>query len=82
MLFEKQYTGRKPSKNQVIKDIKKAIFNGYTIIDIFCGENSIYIEKSTHNFYGRGWIKNISGHDIAQELSREDRRAALNLYNT
>jgi hypothetical protein len=51
-------------------------------MDIFWGENWIYIEKSPHNFYGRGWIKEISGSDIAQQLSREDHRAALNLYNT
>jgi hypothetical protein len=51
-------------------------------MDIFWGENWIYIEKSPHNFYGRGWIKEISGSDIAQQLSRDDYRAALNLYNT
>jgi len=82
MQFEKQYTGKKPSKNQVIKDIKKAALSGYTKIDLLWGENWIYIEKSPNNFYGRGWIKDISGSDIAQQLSREDHRAALNLYNT
>jgi hypothetical protein len=69
--------GRKPSKDQVRKMVIAEFNAGYHTIDLTWGENWISIEKwtdwnlKTHNFQGHGWIKDISGSDLADQLNEE-----------
>jgi hypothetical protein len=68
---------RKPSKNQVLKEVIAEFNAGYHTVDLSWGENWISIEKwtdwelKTHNFIGHGWIKDISGSDLADQLNQE-----------
>jgi hypothetical protein len=78
------FHGKKPSKTQLMRKIKTAIQSGATAISIIWGENWIDLDYSfnARDWNGNGWIKDIGGDDIAQELNREDHRKTLNLYNT
>jgi hypothetical protein len=72
-MYQVEFHGNKPSLAMVTKAVKLGIKTGTDEITIFWGENSIELEKSPRfNFdglwFGRGWIKNISGHDIAETL--------------
>lgn len=75
MLYEYDFTGRKPSIVQVLKQVKEGIRQNCRIIQISWGENRIDIERSYDglNWLGSGWIKNISGQDIANDLSDNGR---------
>ena len=66
----------KPSKLQVIKAIKDSIQQGYTQIALFWGENWIELEYSfnARSWIGQGWIKNLGGDDIANELNKQQKR--------
>ena len=66
----------KPSKLQVIKAIKDSIQQGYTQIVLFWGENWIELEYSfnARSWIGQGWIKNLGGDDIANELNQQQKR--------
>jgi hypothetical protein len=70
MLFEYYFEGKKPSKAQVKKCAIQAIKEGYPLIEISWGENMINLENNLGRITGRGWIKNIGGDDLAQELSK------------
>lgn len=84
MLYEYSFEGRKPSKVQVIKKINEGIKQNASLIHVSWGENRIDIDKSYNNQFwlGSGWIKGISGYDIAEELNKKNTRDMLNLYNT
>jgi hypothetical protein len=84
MLYEYYFEGRKPSKAQVIKKINEGIKQNADMIHVSWGENRIDIDKSYNNQFwiGSGWIKGISGYDIAEELNKKNTRDLLNLYNT
>ena len=71
MLYEYDFTGRKPSIKQVLKQVQEGIRQNCRIILINWGENRIDIERSYNGQYwtGSGWIKNISGYDIAKGLN-------------
>lgn len=66
-----EFTGRKPSKAQVMRAAGAAIEKGHKMLDIRWGEN--WLELSFHDgnreWYGYGWIKDISGDDLARELN-------------
>lgn len=68
---------RKPSRDQVKKLLITEFNAGYHTVDITWGENWISLEKwtdwqrMTHHYQGHGWIKNISGDDLAQEFNEE-----------
>ena len=71
-----EFTGRKPSKAAVTKVAQRAIKDGHTQIELSWGENWIKLEKDVYPYarpnskwFGHGWIKDISGDDLAQELS-------------
>lgn len=83
-IYEINFDGKKPNKNQIMKKIKIAIQAGAAAITITWGENWIELDYSfnARAWNGNGWIKDISGDDIAQELTRDDHRKTLNLYNT
>jgi hypothetical protein len=68
---EVYFEGRKPTKSQINKAIKNAIQNGYTSIGLYWGENWIELEYSfnARSWRGYGWIKNLGGDNIAQELN-------------
>ena len=70
MLFEYYFEGKKPSYAQVKKCAIQAIKEGYPLIEISWGENWISLENNLGEIRGRGWIKNIGGDDLAQELSK------------
>jgi hypothetical protein len=70
MLYEFYFEGKKPSYAQVKKCAIEAIKQGYPLIEISWGENMINLENELGYITGRGWIKNIGGDDLAQELSK------------
>lgn len=86
MSYEYSFTGRKPSSKQVLSKVKQAQARGENLIEIYWGENSITLEFANYagNFLwnGWGWIKDISGQDIAQDLNRKQTNKTLNLWNT
>lgn len=67
-------TKRKPSNAQVLKKINEGINEGNDYIEISWGENMITLEKQLINgkreaWYGSGWIRNISGSDLASKIN-------------
>jgi hypothetical protein len=69
-MYEYYFTGRKPSNAQVLKKINEGINEGNNYIQISWGENMITIERMRSKFwYGSGWIKNISGADLAVKIN-------------
>jgi len=69
-MYEYSFTGRKPSNAQVLKKINEGINEGNNYIQISWGENMITIERMHSKFwYGSGWIKNISGADLAVKIN-------------
>jgi hypothetical protein len=66
-----EYTKRKPSRKMILRDICKAAERGYGAFDIIWGENALEIVWHPNHvrFYGIGWIKDISGSDIANEMN-------------
>jgi hypothetical protein len=69
-MYEYYFTGRKPSNAQVLKKINEGINEGNNYIQISWGENMITIERMHSKFwYGSGWIKNISGADLAVKIN-------------
>jgi len=71
MIYEYDFTGRKPSVVQVRKQVSEGIKKNASMILISWGENRIDIERSYNGtqWLGSGWIKNISGYDIAKGLN-------------
>lgn len=72
MLYEYSFEGRKPSVKQVMKHVQEGIRKNCQTIQISWGENRIDIDRSYNglSWLGSGWIKNISGYDIAEELNK------------
>lgn len=75
-----EFTGRKPSKAMIVKAAKDCIKQGYNAIDISWGENCISLNVNNHHpfnrmgqWFGSGWIKNIGGSDLADELNRTNK---------
>ena len=73
MLYEYDFTGRKPSIVQIKKQVSEGIKQNASMILISWGENRIDIERSYNGQYwlGSGWIKKISGSDIAKGLNHD-----------
>jgi len=71
MLYEYDFTGRKPSIVQIKKQVSEGIKQNASMILISWGENRIDIERSFNGtqWLGSGWIKRISGSDIAEGLN-------------
>lgn len=71
MLYEYDFAGRKPSIAQVLKQVREGIRQNCRVIQISWGENRIDIERSYNGaqWLGSGWIRNISGYDIAKDLN-------------
>lgn len=70
--FEYYFDGRKPSQSQVKTIVIKALKQGYSKINVLWGENMIEIVRPNNGqLYGHGWIKTISGQDMANDLKRK-----------
>ena len=81
MLYEYDFTGRKPSKAQVLKQVNEGIKQNASLIHISWGENRVEVEKF-NGWVGSGWIKAISGYDIAKALNSKQENKTLNLWNS
>jgi hypothetical protein len=87
MLYEYYFQGKKPSKAQVLKQVSEGDKQNATLIEISWGENMLTLDKQLFNgkreaWYGYGWIKDISGDDIAKALNSKKENKTLNLWNT
>ena len=63
----------KPSRAMIMRTIAEYIERGHKDLDLRWGENWIEIVKGGDNWYGAGWIKDIGGSDIADELNSMQR---------
>jgi hypothetical protein len=67
--MECKYEGRKPSLKQILALVAQANKQGETLLEISWGENSITLENEAGQWHGWGWIREIGGSDIAQQLN-------------
>ena len=88
-IIEITYTKRKPSKAVIMRTIAEYLKQGAKNFTITWGENWIDLtyHDRYHTWHGTGWIKDIGGDDIAQELNSARAKAVeeiktLNLWNT
>ena len=72
MLYEYEFQGRKPSNAQVLKQVNEAIRQNARTIYISWGENRIELQRSGSGkpWYGSGWIRNISGSELANGVNK------------
>ena len=79
-----EFFNRKPSNVQINSCLKNAMEKGSKSISIIWGENQIELDfyAPNHEWYGRGWIKDISGDDLALKMNRRESNKTLNLWNT
>ena len=66
-----EYHKRKPSKAVVMRTLAEYLKQGGKCFSITWGENWIDLDYNPNQevWYGSGWIKDIGGDDIAQELN-------------
>lgn len=76
------FKGNKPSNAQVLKKINEAINNREDLIELYWGENSITLDFNGIIWNGWGWIRNISGSDLAYKINETNHKQTLNLWNT
>ena len=65
----------KPSRALIMRTIGVYLEQGHKELDIRWGEHWIEILRGGNQWFGAGWIKNISGDDIAKELNEIERQA-------
>ena len=71
-IYEEYFDGRKPSKSQLIRSIKRGLKQGYDDFELSWGENMINLQKNRDNtWFGWGWIKTLGGDNLAKELNQE-----------
>lgn len=73
-----EYKNRKPSKAVIMRTIAEYLKQGGKAFCITWGENCIELDfhPNHEQWYGRGWIKELGGDNIAQELN-EIRKQAI-----
>lgn len=70
------FTGRKPSKAQVLAQAKRLANGGADFVSLTWGENWIDLHQDNGGFWsGTGWIKEIGGDYVARELNHCPRKA-------
>jgi hypothetical protein len=70
------FTGRKPSKAQILSKAKAFDQSGSDFVSITWGENWIDLQKDKNGYWhGSGWIRDISGDWVARELNHCPRKA-------
>ena len=69
-----EFTGRKPSKAQIVKRCAELADAGHTFIEVQWGENWFTLDKQGHagKWYGMGHIKDIAADSIAAQLNATD----------
>lgn len=72
---------RKPRRALIMRTIAVYLERGHTDLDIRWGENWLEIVKQNGQWYGAGWIKDISGDDIAKELNSLQKDAIEQFYD-
>ena len=65
----------KPSRALIMRTIGIYLEQGHKELDIRWGEHWIEILRGGNQWFGAGWIKDISGDDIAKELNEIERQA-------
>jgi len=72
------YAKRKPSRAVIMRTLAEYLKQGYRSFNVTWGENWINLDyhPSHQQWYGQGWIKEISGDGIAKELN-EIRKQAI-----
>lgn len=70
-----QFTGRKPSKAQLMAKAKAFDNQGADFIAFAWGENWIDLTLVDGYWHGSGWIKEIGGDWLARELNHCPRKA-------
>ena len=83
------FDGRKPSYAQVMRAVGEDLSKGHTDIAVIWGENAIdlFFDHRVNQWFGSGWIRDIDGSYIAEELNEIRAEAqreivTLNLWNT
>lgn len=81
------YEKRKPSRATIMRSLGEHIKQGGKAFELHWGENCIdvYFDPRNDHWYGYGWIKEINGGGIADELNaitKQARNQLLNLWNT
>ena len=73
-----EFKNRKPSKAVIMRTLAEYLKQGGKAFSITWGENWIELDfhPNQEQWYGSGWIKEIGGDDIAQELN-EIRKQAI-----
>ena len=66
-----EYKNRKPSRAVIMRTLAEYLKQGGKAFEISYGENVIdlYYDPRVEQWYGSGWIKDISGDDLAKELN-------------
>lgn len=67
-VFEYGFEGKCPSKAQVLKVAKIGAKSGASLMELWWGENMLEFDSLGTKWIGRGWIRSISGQDMAVEL--------------
>lgn len=76
------FKGRKPSEKQVFTKVYSNVLQGQTLIEVYWGENGITLDLNNGQWYGWGWIKDISADTIAKQINSKLRNKTLNLWNS
>jgi uncharacterized protein YcnI len=65
------FNGKKPSYAKVMRAAGEEISKGHTDIALLWGENTIelYFDHRVKQWFGSGWIRDIDGSYIADELN-------------
>jgi hypothetical protein len=69
------FTGRKPSKAQVLNKAKQFDKQGADFVALTWGENWIDLVLIDGYWHGSGWFKEIGGDWVARELNHCPRKA-------
>ena len=75
------FDGRKPSYAQVMRAVGEDLSKGNTDLEIIWGENHIdlYFDPRVKQWFGSGWIRDIDGSYIANELNEIRAEAQLEI---
>lgn len=76
MITQHQFA-RKPSIVSLRSALRRAIARGSNFIQLTWGENEIVVERTQYGWIGYGWISQVGGADLAQELDQEAKEKFL-----
>ena len=70
-IIEIEYKNRKPSRAVIMRTLAEYLKQGGKAFTLSWGENSIDLTWHPHydHWHGSGWIKEIGGDSIAEELN-------------